>query len=379
MTDTFNDFIDLVNDQAAVGNIPVNGTFELTPRCNLHCGMCYICNPSGGAGAGEELSGEEWLDIMEQARDAGMIFAMLTGGEALLHKDFWRVYTGLRKLGVYVTLNSNGTAITPEAADMLKENPPIRVAVSVYGSSPEAYQKVCGSAAGFDLTIRGIELLRDRGIDFRLRTILTKDTADDIENIARLILSYNVPFSYGNYILPPLWDNGNDPASLRLDGEALKKYTLGIREAINGYYELHGNPREGVIEEMRAEAVRKKENPDSAERVLLRRQAEDARKKAAFNCQAGLARFGVTHDGFLRFCEITRDSMFDLKEMRFADAFRRLTDAAAAIPDCAECAECPDLEKCSPCPPRHFIETGSYQKKSEYVCAYTRAGIELFE
>ena len=377
MNQTFNDFIDLVNDEAAANNIPVNGTFELTPRCNLHCKVCYLCNPSRGVG--EELSGAQWLDIMEQARNAGMVFALLTGGEALLHKDFWDIYLGLKKLGVYVSLNSNGTAITPEVADMLKKYPPIRVAISVYGSSPEAYQKVCGSAAGFEKTIRGVELLRDCGIEVRLRTILTRDTAEDIENIARLILSYDVPFIYGNYVLPPLWDNGNDPCSLRLNGEELIKYTNIAKNAINEYYTAHGNPREQAIAEMREEMRLAKEKPESAERRELHRCAEEARNKTAFKCQAGLARFSVSHDGFIRLCEITRDSMFDLKEIPFIEAFKMLAEAAAAIPDCTECIDCPDKEKCSPCPPRHFIETGSYLKKAEYVCAYTKAGIELFE
>jgi len=339
--------------------------------------MCYICNPSQGAGA--ELGGKEWLDIMEQARDAGMVFAMLTGGEPMLHKDFWDIYFGLKKLGVFVTLNSNGAAITPEVADMLKKSPPVRVAISVYGSSPEAYRKVCGSSSGFEKTIRGIELLRDCGIDFRLRTILTKDTADDIVNIAQLILSYNVPFSYSNYVLPPLWDNGNDPCSLRLSGEELIKYTSIVKNAINEYYTVHGNPREQELAEMREEMRLARDRSVSEERKQLRRRADEARNNAALKCQAGLARFSVTHDGFIRFCEITRDSMFDLKKMPFVEAFKRLTEAADAIPDCTECDDCPDKEKCSPCPPRHFIETGSYLKKAEYVCTYTRTGIELFE
>jgi len=377
LNQTFYEFIELVKDDAAVNNIPINGSFELTPRCNLHCRMCYICNPSQSQG--RELSGGQWLDIMTQARDAGMIFTLLTGGEALLHKDFWEIYIGLKKLGVYITLNSNGAAITAEVADRLKEYPPLCVTISIYGSSPEAYQKVCGSAAGFEKTIRGIELLRDRGIDFRIRTILTKDTADDIENIARLILSYSVPFSYGNYLLPPLWDNGNDPCSLRLTGEELKEYTIIVKDFLGEYYEAHGNPRKKIFAEIREEEKQIKEKPESEKRKDLRRRADEARKEAAFKCQAGLTRFSVTHDGFIRFCEITRDSMFDLKEMPFAEGFKRLTEAAAAVPDCLECDDCPDKEKCSPCPPRHFIETGSYLKKSEYVCAYTRAGIELFE
>ena len=28
--------------KACLKNIPLSGTFELTPRCNLNCKMCYV-------------------------------------------------------------------------------------------------------------------------------------------------------------------------------------------------------------------------------------------------------------------------------------------------------------------------------------------------
>jgi len=118
---TFKEFTQLVKDDATVKKIPVSGTFSITPRCNLHCKMCYVCNPTEKVG--DELSGEQWLDIAKQARDAGMLFLLITGGEPLLHRDFWDIYTGVKKLGLYITLNSNGTTITPEVADRLAKNP----------------------------------------------------------------------------------------------------------------------------------------------------------------------------------------------------------------------------------------------------------------
>jgi len=338
--------------------------------------MCFICNPEV---ANEELSGDQWLDIMKQARDAGMGFALLTGGEPLLHRDFWQIYTGLRKLGVYITVNSNGTTITPEIADRFQKIPPVRFAISVYGASPEAYEKVTGSAAGYEKLVRGLALLRERGIDFRLRTILSKDTAPDIVNIVNFILSYDVPFGYGNYLMPPVWENGNDPKSKRLSGQEIAEYTKIIRDAVHDYYKSrhiecgceHGGEH--------GEAAAQEEQPKDPKLMEFRIRANKIVSKTAFNCNAGLSTFTVGHDGMLKICEIALDTLIDLKQIKFAEGFEQLKAAVDAIKECDECIGCPDKHKCAPCPPRHHLETGSYNKKADYVCEYVRAGVKLME
>jgi len=371
MSLTFQEFKKFAFDDAIVKGIPINGTFSLTPRCNLHCKMCYVCNPAEKVGG--ELSGEQWLDIMRQARDEGMLYATITGGEAMLHKDFWQIYEGLKKLGIYVTLSSNGTTITAEVAEKLKKNPPVRMAISVYGSSPEAYEKVTGSAAAFAKAIQGIERIRELGIDLRLRTILTRDTAPDMEKLVPLILSYGVEFNYGNYVLMPLWANRNDPRSQRLSGQEIAEYTVKIENAIQEYYKMRKNSAALVIEETREQP---KQNPDRKE---LRRKVAQIKANAAYKCNGGTAGFSVTHDGFIRVCEITRDPIFDIKEMGFKEAYRRLKEEIAATPKCEECETCPDKKRCAPCPPRHFMETGSYEKKADYLCEFIRAGVKLIE
>ena len=61
--------------------MPVSGTFELTARCN------------------------------KAARDRGMVFVLLTGGEPFVRKDFFEIYDGMRKLGLIVSINSNGSML----------------------------------------------------------------------------------------------------------------------------------------------------------------------------------------------------------------------------------------------------------------------------
>ena len=45
----------MLSSRAAKLKLPVSGGFELTPRCNLSCKMCYI-HQNGNARAAQELS-----------------------------------------------------------------------------------------------------------------------------------------------------------------------------------------------------------------------------------------------------------------------------------------------------------------------------------
>ena len=96
-----------VFQKAAINHIPVSGTFELTPRCNLSCEMCYIrMSPAEEAIMGTELTTEAWFSLGKQAVDAGMVYLLLTGGEPLLRPDFSEIYSGLAEMGILLTLNT---------------------------------------------------------------------------------------------------------------------------------------------------------------------------------------------------------------------------------------------------------------------------------
>ena len=73
--------------------LPVSGAFELTARCNFSCKMCYVHlqNDIPGLKA-RELTAENWLSIAREARDMGLLFLLLTGGEPMLREDFPYIY-----------------------------------------------------------------------------------------------------------------------------------------------------------------------------------------------------------------------------------------------------------------------------------------------
>lgn len=66
-------FYKAVWEKAYEDAIPISGTFELTPRCNFNCRMCYVHLPESEIHKhGRELSAGEWLRI---AREANVYYA----------------------------------------------------------------------------------------------------------------------------------------------------------------------------------------------------------------------------------------------------------------------------------------------------------------
>ena len=82
-------FYKAVWEKAYEDAIPISGTFELTPRCNFNCRMCYVHLPESEIHKhGRELSAGEWLRIAREAKEAGTTWLCITGGEPLMHPEF---------------------------------------------------------------------------------------------------------------------------------------------------------------------------------------------------------------------------------------------------------------------------------------------------
>jgi hypothetical protein len=107
---------------------PVSGTFELTARCNLSCKMCYIhAQADDMEKRSHELSAQKWLQLGRQAVDMGMIYLLLTGGEPMLRADFAEIYEGMAKMGVILSVNTNGTYLTQDLLDLFVKYPPEKI------------------------------------------------------------------------------------------------------------------------------------------------------------------------------------------------------------------------------------------------------------
>jgi radical SAM protein with 4Fe4S-binding SPASM domain len=218
---SYSAFAQRIGERISADRTPLDGSLELTFRCNLRCAHCFVNAPCGDRRARErELTAAEIRRITDEVVDRGCLWMLVTGGEPLLRPDLREIYLHMKRRGLLVTLFTNATAITARTADLLAEWPPLVVEVSVYGSSPDVYERVTGVPGSFRRCIRGIELLVDRKVRMRLKTIPTTLNYMDMDGMRALAAGYELDFEWDPLVNCRV-DGTPGPAAVRLRPEQI--------------------------------------------------------------------------------------------------------------------------------------------------------------
>ncbi len=227
--------------------VPLGGTLELTHRCNNRCRHCFNNLRSDDAPAlGRELSTREVARILDEAAALGCVWVLLTGGETLLRPDFRDIYDHARGLGLLVTLFTNGTLVTPELADHLDRQRPFSVEITLYGATRETYERVTANPGSYDACLRGIRLLRERGLPLKLKSTVSTLNRHEIAAMKRLAEDdLGLPFRF-DALLNPRCDGRPGPLALRLTAEEVVALDLADparAEALREFAACHPTDR----------------------------------------------------------------------------------------------------------------------------------------
>ena len=327
--------------------IPLSGTFELTPRCNLSCRMCYVrLSPSEIKGLGEELSAEEWVSIGEEARKKGMLFLLITGGEPLIRKDFRYIFSQLSKMGLLISINSNGTLIDEEMIEFFKEYPPYRINISLYGGSDETYERLCGNGASFEKTIKAINGLKAAGLEVKLNGSLTPYNQEDIKLMLDIAGKAGCYIQMGSYMFPPV----------------RRKQTY------------HGKGDRFTPFEAAKCSI-------AVDRIEGYNSCEDYQRLEGdkIKCRAGRASFWINWSGMMSPCGMLVDPIENVLEKGFDKAWNKIMKSTEAIRLPKECVSCSIKEICRPCAAMCYCETGSFDLKPQYICDMNREMFKLIK
>ena len=334
--------------------LPIGGNFELTARCNFGCPMCYVhlqkVDPA------KELSAQQWLELGRQARDAGMMFLLLTGGEPFIRKDFFEIYSGLKAMGLMVSINSNGSLLKGDVLEKLIADPPFRINISLYGGCRQTYRDMCGQDA-FDQVVDSIRALRQAGVDVRLNVSITPYNCQDLEKIYRISQELGVHMKATSYMYPP--SRVGDDRSHRLSAEEAARYAVEW-DRLWLPADQFAQRAENVCR-LAAEAER--ECPvDLVEGV---------------GCRAGSTSFWVTWDGRMLPCGMIPEPVAFPLEQGFDAAWAQIRQATTAIRMPEACGTCPKRKMCNVCAAVAKTETGDFSTVPEYVCKITDETVRL--
>lgn len=153
--------------------------------CNLDCHYCYYLDKAEIYGGHEPRMDFETLEIVIreyiEANDVEDVTFNWHGGEPLiLGIDFYRKALELeKKYGegkrVHNTIQTNGTLVNRDWAKFFRDNE-FLVGISLDGPADihDRYRKDKGNAPTFDKVVRGLDIMRNEGVEFNTMSTVNK-------------------------------------------------------------------------------------------------------------------------------------------------------------------------------------------------------------
>ena len=341
--------------KASITKTPISGTFELSPLCNMDCKMCYIkMSKEKQESIARLRTNEEWLNLAKEARDEGMLFLLLTGGEPFLVKNFKELYIELHKMGFCISINSNGTMIDEEVIEWLKKYPPMRINMTLYGASDETYERLCNNPKGFTQVTKALSLLKENNIQVKLNCSVTPYNKDDLKEMMDFAEEHDLVIQATAYMFPPLRkDESKIGQNDRFTAEDAALYGAYISAYSNG------------IDNFKAYV-------DSGQLAIYDADDECGIVEGDhMRCRAGITSFWMTWEGKMLPCGMIPDNGLDPWEVGFNTAWENAKNIVKDIKLPVKCAACGKKNECKACAAMVYTETGCYDKVPQYRCDMT--------
>lgn len=326
-------FYRAVWEKAFADTIPISGTFELTPRCNFDCRMCYVhLKEDQIPKYGRELNAKEWLQIAREAKDAGTTWLCITGGEPLMHPEFETIWKELSQMGFFITLQTNASLIRGKMTKLLEQYPPRHVKITLYGSSDEVYEKVCQIQNGFTRVDEGIDFLQKLKIPLEIVGTIIKQNETDVYNM----MGYVKEKRLGIHITKDI------QKATRSDNQKIEE------ERCSEFY-----------------------NTKQWERLLIYREQHypvDIKELPCTFCKEHRIGYWITWDGDMRFCSLMDRPNNKVLSEGFSKAWKKLIDYEENLSWPVECLSCKANKICLKCPGILNAECGDPEQVGDSFC-----------
>ncbi|ELZ82883.1 coenzyme PQQ synthesis protein E-like protein [Haloferax larsenii JCM 13917] len=205
--------------------------WNTTRRCNLYCEHCYAgadLDPAQG-----ELSTAEAKGLIDDLADYDVPVLLFSGGEPLVREDLVELVDYCTDRGVRAVLSTNGTLITEEKAQALKDAGLSYAGVSVDGLQ-ERNDRFRGKDGAFEAAVRGIKNCLSVDLKTGLRYTITEHNAADMEDVVDLL--YDVGVDRFCFYHLDYGGRGGDIADADLDDEAQRRAVNRLFDMTREYH-----------------------------------------------------------------------------------------------------------------------------------------------
>lgn len=210
-------------------HVPAFLIASITSSCNLHCAGCYsranqACTDEAPK---EQLTDQEWEKIFAQAKDLGVSFILLAGGEPMVRRDVIR--TAGKYPEILFPVFTNGTLFGEEYLELFDRSRNLLPVFSIEGDEA-ATDKRRGKGV-YGRLMRGMGEMKERHLMFGASVTVTKKNLEasmSEEFIKGLDEKGCKAVFFIEYV--PVTEESNDLAPDESDREYMKERLRRIRE-----------------------------------------------------------------------------------------------------------------------------------------------------
>jgi putative heme d1 biosynthesis radical SAM protein NirJ2 len=206
-------------------------SWNVTNRCNMLCEHCYR---DAGEKSTNELSTEEGKELLNEIAKAGFQLMVFSGGEPFMREDILELTRHAADLGLKPVYGTNGTLLTKEKVEEIKEAGGASVAISLHMVSKDKMEKFMGVTGAYDQAIQAMKNCAEVGLPFQVNTTVFERNYDEILSVCELAKELGAISHHVLFLVPTGRAESMEEESLReKEYERLIKALLRKRVALN--------------------------------------------------------------------------------------------------------------------------------------------------
>ena len=330
--------------------------FELTYRCSEMCIHCY--NPGATRnnkeiskrGNRSELELKDYLRIIDELYDQGLVKICLSGGDPFSKAIVWEIMDYLYKKGIAIDIFTNGISIYNNV-ERLANYYPRTIGISLYSNVPEVHDSITRVKGSHEKTLRFICECSSYGFSMYLKCCIMKN------NVKSYYTVKDVAYKYG----------------------ALPQFDINITDSVDG--DVCASSHLRINHEMMEIVLRDKDLPYYIGTGKDIHEIESPLDKNGKMCNAGFTSICITPEGNIQPC-----CAFPMKLGNITDSTieRELKDntllnwwKTRVLSDCTDCHQHPYCVFCQMCVGNNYIANGTPLKPSENNCYIAKERFNL--
>ena len=164
--------------------------------------FCDHCYREAGCKAEEELSTEEAKTLLEQIARAGFKIMIFSGGEPLIRPDILELVSYATSLGLRSVFGTNGTLITLEMAQKLKDAGAMGMGISLDSMDKKKHNEFRKFDGAWEGAVQGMRNCRAVGLPFQIHTTVMDWNNHELEAITDFAVAEGAVAHHFFFLVP---------------------------------------------------------------------------------------------------------------------------------------------------------------------------------